>query len=82
MLEKIYMAEIDEHLYLPYENYKSEQRMSRTMGENTVLTPPPAEIKDLMDAFEEQGYEILVVGGAVRDAILNLQSKIMIGYQC
>ena len=29
---------IDEHLYLPYENYKSEQRMSRTMGENTVLT--------------------------------------------
>ena len=66
---------IDEHLYLPYENYKSEQRMSRTMGENTVLTPPPAEIKDLMDAFEEQGYEILVVGGAVRDAILNLPIK-------
>lgn len=75
LLEKIYMAEIDEHLYLPYENYKSEQRMSRTMGENTVLTPPPAEIKDLMDAFEEQGYEILVVGGAVRDAILNLPIK-------
>ena len=66
---------IDEHLYLPYENYKSEQRMPRTMGENTVLTPPPAEIKDLMDAFEEQGYEILVVGGAVRDAILNLPIK-------
>ena len=66
---------IDEHLYLPYENYKSEQRMSRTMGENTVLTPPPAEIKDLMDAFEGQGYEILVVGGAVRDAILNLPIK-------
>ncbi len=62
-------------MYSPYENYKSEMNMSRIMGENTVLTPPPAEIKDLMDAFEEQGYEILVVGGAVRDAILNLPIK-------
>ena len=63
LLEKLYMAEIDEHLYSPYENYKSEQRMSRFMGENKFLTPPPAEIKDLMDAFEDNGYEILVVGG-------------------
>tara|TARA_B100001121_G_scaffold86767_1_gene76979 strand:+ start:1658 stop:3505 length:1848 start_codon:yes stop_codon:yes gene_type:complete len=67
--------EIDEHLYSPYEKYKSEMKMSRFMGENTVLSPPPAEIKDLMDAFEDNGYEILVVGGAVRDAILNLPIK-------
>lgn len=67
--------EIDEHLYSPYKKYKSEMKMSRFMGENTVLSPPPAEIKDLMDAFEDNGYEILVVGGAVRDAILNLPIK-------
>ena len=40
-----------------------------------MLTPPPAEIKDLMDAFEDNGYEILVVGGAVRDLILMLNPK-------
>ena len=28
-----------------------------------------------MEAFENNGYEILVVGGAIRDAILNLPIK-------
>lgn len=40
-----------------------------------VLTPPPANIANLMDAFENNGYEILVVGGAVRDSILKLPLK-------
>jgi len=44
-------------------------------GEGMMLTPPPAEIKDLMNAFEDNGYEILVVGGAVRDSILMLNPK-------
>ena len=49
--------------------------MSRFMSENTVLTPPPAEIRNLMKAFENNGYQILVVGGAVRDLILGLEPK-------
>ena len=69
------MAEIDEHLYLPYEKYKSPKQLSRFMSENTVLTPPPAEIRNLMKAFENNGYQILVVGGAVRDLILGLEPK-------
>jgi len=66
---------IDEHLYLPYEKYKSKGQMRNFMAESMTLTPPPAEIRNLMEAFENNGYEILVVGGAVRDAILNLPIK-------
>ena len=39
------------------------------------LTPPPANIVFLMKAFEKAGYEILVVGGAVRDDLLRLPIK-------
>ena len=35
----------------------------------------PAEIKTIMQAFELAGFEILVVGGAVRDAIMGLTPK-------
>ena len=53
--------------------YQAES--SGVRNENKVLTPPPAEIRNLMEAFENNGYEILVVGGAIRDAILNLPIK-------
>ena len=53
--------------------YQAES--SGVRNENKVLTPPPAEIRNLMKAFENNGYEILVVGGAIRDAILNLPIK-------
>ena len=53
--------------------YQAESTTFR--NENKVLTPPPAEIRNLMEAFENNGYEILVVGGAIRDAILNLPIK-------
>jgi len=39
------------------------------------LPLPPANIVFLMKAFEKAGYEILVVGGAVRDAMLDLPIK-------
>ena len=35
----------------------------------------PAEIKTIMQAFELAGFEILVVGGAVRDAVMGLTPK-------
>ena len=35
----------------------------------------PAEIKTIMQAFELSGFEILVVGGAVRDAVMGLTPK-------
>jgi tRNA nucleotidyltransferase/poly(A) polymerase len=35
----------------------------------------PAEIKTVMQAFELGGFEILVVGGAVRDAVMGLTPK-------
>ena len=55
--------------------YQAESSGVRNENENKVLTPPPAEIRNLMKAFENNGYEILVVGGAIRDAILNLPIK-------
>ena len=39
------------------------------------LAPPPSNIVVLMKAFDDAGYEILVVGGAVRDSLLGLEPK-------
>ena len=39
------------------------------------LSPPPANIATLMKGFEKAGYEILVVGGAIRDLLLGLEPK-------
>ena len=41
----------------------------------TRLPPPPQNIKRLMEAFNREGYTILVVGGAVRDLLLGLEPK-------
>ncbi len=61
---------------LHFENYNElNPGQAAYMSENTELTPPPAEIRNLMKAFEDNGYQILVVGGAVRDLILGLEPK-------
>ena len=62
---------IDEHLYLPYEKYKSKRQMRNFMAESITLTPPPAEIRDLMEAFENNGYGAYIcsVKTCVPDAI-------------
>jgi len=39
------------------------------------LPPPPKEVRHLMSVMEKAGYTILVVGGAVRDALLGLEPK-------
>ena len=39
------------------------------------LPPPPQEVRHLMSVMEKAGYTILVVGGAVRDALLGLEPK-------
>ena len=41
----------------------------------TRLPLPPQDIKRLMEAFNREGYTILVVGGAVRDSLLGLEPK-------
>jgi len=41
----------------------------------TQLPLPPKEIQRLMEAFNREGYTILVVGGAVRDLLLGLEPK-------
>ena len=45
------------------------------MAQWTKLPPPPPAIRSLMRRFQDEGYSILVVGGAVRDLLLGLEPK-------
>ena len=51
-----------------YERWK--KRYGLYKGAETFTPESESEVYDLMDAFEHAGYEILLVGGVVRDTLL------------